>query len=70
MKERICVICGRRFMTKWYQKVCSQKCRKILTKRYHEKYTLEKKHHADYSRGTVWTLDMDTWEWTKEEREP
>jgi len=23
---------------------------------------------SDYTKGTVWVLDMDTWEWAKEER--
>jgi len=66
-----CVVCGNEFIKRTpTHKYCSIECREIANRKI-SRVSYERNYHRkidDFSKGRVWVLDMNSWEWNLEVR--
>lgn len=63
LQKRICVVCGKEFLPKTKNGLlCSDECKRKRAKAIMRK-RMDDKTRSDFSRGRVWQLDMEKWQW-------
>lgn len=76
-KPSICIYCGEQFLTysvkmrkHCFKDECEKKHKNMLLQRAKDKARKlkEQKTREEFSKGRIWILDMESWEWRKEIR--